>query len=262
MADDHVPARIHVLLARDAPVAVVLRRGPSKQVCSILWNRTDDTFTIGQWKKGRIYEDKCDISPDGQHWIYFVLEGKWESPTLGAYTVLARTPYLKAIGLWQHGDTWDGGGTFVSNNWFVIHGWCQGSVVREHRPLLSPLELEQVYCDAPPRQISLGWTAIRGSYQRRGVDHPVTIGYEKLVGCGWFLRHLLGSSSNYTICNQDTTETCELPGWQWADWDRHRLVWAEQGKLFAGEVADSGIINQRELYDFNSLRFAPIEAPY
>src|SRR5438128_11304039 len=33
------PARIHVLLARDAPVGLVIRRGPSKSVCPLSWDQ-------------------------------------------------------------------------------------------------------------------------------------------------------------------------------------------------------------------------------
>ena len=65
------PARLHVILAREAPLAVVIRRGPAKQVCTVLWNRRTDEFTLGQWLKGRIYEDRCDLSPDGRYFIYF-----------------------------------------------------------------------------------------------------------------------------------------------------------------------------------------------
>ena len=53
-------ARLHVVLAREAPLAVVIRRGPAKQVCTVLWNRRTDEFTLGQWLRGRIYEDRCD----------------------------------------------------------------------------------------------------------------------------------------------------------------------------------------------------------
>src|SRR4051794_37027692 len=61
------PARLHVLLARDANVGLVIRRGPSKSVCTILWNRERDTFKLGQWMRGRIYERRSDLSPDGLH---------------------------------------------------------------------------------------------------------------------------------------------------------------------------------------------------
>jgi len=38
------PARLHVLLARDAKVGLVIRRGPSKSVCTVLWDRKRDKF--------------------------------------------------------------------------------------------------------------------------------------------------------------------------------------------------------------------------
>src|SRR5688572_2426031 len=65
------PARLHVLLAREAAYAIVFRRGPSKEVCTIGWNRATDEFSVGQWLKGRIYERRADLSPDGKLLIYF-----------------------------------------------------------------------------------------------------------------------------------------------------------------------------------------------
>ncbi len=56
------PACLHVLLARQAPVGVVIRRGPSKAVCTIAWDRKRDQFQIGQWLRGRIYERRADLS--------------------------------------------------------------------------------------------------------------------------------------------------------------------------------------------------------
>ncbi len=50
-----IPARLHVLLARDTSMGLVIRRGPSKLVATILWNRDTDDFQVGQWLKGRIY---------------------------------------------------------------------------------------------------------------------------------------------------------------------------------------------------------------
>ena len=42
------PARLHVILTRQAPLAVVIRRGPAKQVCTLLWDRRTDEFTLGK----------------------------------------------------------------------------------------------------------------------------------------------------------------------------------------------------------------------
>src|SRR5262245_51847320 len=84
-----VPARTHVLLARDAPTAVVLRAGPGRAVCALAWDRRTDSLTVGQWTRSHIYAHRCDIAPDGRHWIYFALNGRWHSATKGSFTALA-----------------------------------------------------------------------------------------------------------------------------------------------------------------------------
>jgi hypothetical protein len=71
-------ARIHVLLAREEPLGVVIRRGPSKQVCTVQWDRRDDDFQVGQWLRGRIYERRSDLYPDGKHLIYFAMKREVE----------------------------------------------------------------------------------------------------------------------------------------------------------------------------------------
>ena len=67
-------ARLFVIRAREAPLAVIFRRGPSKQVRLISWNTDTDDFEGGQWFKGRIYERRCDLSPDGRYLIYFAAD--------------------------------------------------------------------------------------------------------------------------------------------------------------------------------------------
>ena len=71
---ERIPARLHVILARQAAKAVVFRRGPSQQVCTLGWDLETDTFTMGQWLKGRIYEYRSDLSPDGELMIYFATD--------------------------------------------------------------------------------------------------------------------------------------------------------------------------------------------
>jgi len=127
-----IPARVHILIARAAPYALIIRRGPSKHVCTIGWNLRDDTFQLGQWLKGRIYEYRCDLSPDGRHLIYFAMNGKWESETKGSWTAISKTPYLKALGLWAKGDCWNGGGLFADDRSYTING------ARDHETLRTP----------------------------------------------------------------------------------------------------------------------------
>jgi hypothetical protein len=114
--------RIHVLLASQSEVGVVIRRGPSKSVCTLLWNRDTDKFALGQWLKGRIYERRSDLSPDGKHMIYFAMNGKWDSPAAGSWTAVSRAPYLKAVHLHPKGDCWYGGGLFLNNRDYWLNG--------------------------------------------------------------------------------------------------------------------------------------------
>ena len=57
--------RLSVILAREAPVGVIFRRGPAKWVQIIHWNTATDTFTPGQWFHGKIDPERSDLSPDG-----------------------------------------------------------------------------------------------------------------------------------------------------------------------------------------------------
>jgi hypothetical protein len=80
------PARLHVLLASQARAGVVFRRGPVNAVCTIGWNLETDKFELGQWLRGRIYERRGDLSPDGRHLIYFARGGR-RHPGRGAQPI-------------------------------------------------------------------------------------------------------------------------------------------------------------------------------
>src|SRR5258706_7548419 len=115
------PARLHVLLASKAPLGLVFRRGPANAVCTGGWNRARDEFQLGQWLRGRIYERRSDLSPDGRHLIYFAMNGRWSSETRGSWTAISRPPWLKAIALFGKGDCWNCGGVFTSPTRYLLH---------------------------------------------------------------------------------------------------------------------------------------------
>ncbi len=76
----NVPARVHAILARNADTAVIFRRGPSNRVATIDWDLKNDTFELGQWLHGRIYEYRCDLTPDGKYLIYFATQWQMGDP--------------------------------------------------------------------------------------------------------------------------------------------------------------------------------------
>ena len=60
---------LQTLFAAEAPTAVILRRGPRTHYQLIVWDLESDSFTPGQWMRGRI--GLCDLSPDGSKLLYW-----------------------------------------------------------------------------------------------------------------------------------------------------------------------------------------------
>jgi hypothetical protein len=261
------PARLHVLLARDAPVGVVIRRGPAKSVCTLLWDRRNDTFKLGQWMRGRIYERRCDLSPDGQHFLYFALSGRWSSETRGSYTAISRAPWLKALTLFPEGSTWGGGGLFMSNSEYHDQSCSGFDALRDE----SGLRL--VECS--PRQYELyrarlvrdGWQPIS---EGLGFESEKNI-FEKDTRRGWILRKYVLSQLDRTPGKaiewdehelEKRDERIVVPSWEWAEVDGRDIVWAEKGCLYRARLYKSGLGEQKMVYDFNDMKFQVIQAPY
>ena len=116
-------AKLFVIPATQEPTAVIIRRGPSRWFHVIQWDTRRDTFTHGSWFKGRIYEDRCDISPDGRLFLYFVHQGsRGGAEFTHAWTAVSRTPWLQALTLWPQGTTYGGGGRFIDNRTITLRG--------------------------------------------------------------------------------------------------------------------------------------------
>ncbi len=113
-------------MARDAPVAVVFRRGPSSWAQLALWNTESDLFTPGAWLRGRIYDEKCDLSPDGQLLVYAAFQGgRLRTSYTQSWTAVSRPPWMHALVVWPMGTTYGGGGRFVENRRLVLRGACE-----------------------------------------------------------------------------------------------------------------------------------------
>jgi len=270
------PPRLHVLLASQTDVAVVLRRGPSKSVCSVLWHRRDDSFEIGQWMRGRIYERRADLSPDGRHLIYFAMNGHWTSETGGSWTAISRAPWLHAIALLGKGDCWHGGGLFTSNRTYWLNDGYG------HRPLRDTTWITRDASFTPPayyggecpgvyypRLLRDGWTL--ADRITNGRTESVTV-FEKAIGA-WTLRKLAHEQVGAPPgkgCYWDEHELESVrkhqrhafPDWEWADVDRGTLVWAEHGRLSRAQLGAKGLVDPHVLHDFNGMKFEAIAAPY
>ena len=262
-----------MVLAREAPIGLVIRRGPSKSVCTLLWDRRRDKFTLGQWMRGRIYERRCDLSPDGKHLIYFAMNGRWSSKTKGSWTAVSRVPYLKAITLFSKGDCWNGGGLFLSDEDFWLndgygHVAETSATYPRRNATFRPAayyggECLTVYFNRLQRD---GWALVNK-------DNFGAVLFEKPLPNCWTLRKLafaeIGAPpgrgcywDGHELEHKPSGTLLAFPEWEWADLDRRRLVWAAEGKLWTGRLGDGKISRQRLLHDFNGMEFEAKPAPY
>jgi len=130
-----------ILLARQANVGVILRRGPTEWWRVTLWDTLHDRFEAGQWFRGRIYPEKCDVSPNGKLLVYFV--GKWKPRSIhlgysDTWTAVSRPPYLTALALWPIGGTYGGQGVFLDDRTLL------GTPLLPHHPDHPPGPLRMI----------------------------------------------------------------------------------------------------------------------
>lgn len=271
-----IPPRIHVLLARDAPLGVVIRRGPSRAVCTLLWHLEEDRFELGQWLRGRIYERRSDLSPTGSHLIYFAADWRAQRRDEGAWTAISRAPHLKAVTLYDNlKSTYYGGGLFTGASSYWLNG-C-GSVIRDNGETQRDLAYEPagpgnseclgVYY---PRLLRDGWTLVERI--RTGVYCGLDL-FEKPLPAGWTLRKIAHAEigapegrgcywDEHELVHRATGRADKHPDWEWAEVRNERLLWAANGALWSGRVAEADLVARRQLIDLTAMQFEAIAAPY
>ncbi|MBN9519167.1 hypothetical protein J0H58_11710 [bacterium] len=278
-----VSCRLAVLLARAAPVAVVLRRGPARWVQLVRWRTDTDAFEPGQWFHGRVYDRRCDLSPDGSLLIYFA--SKFTGRTLAdraytyAWTAVSRPPYFTALALWPKGDCWHGGGLFPGPTriWLNHHPAVAAPHPR-HRPQGLTVEPNpEAWGEDRPvwfrRMARDGWNLIEeGVFSMAGgewrTDRREVWERPSPAGPAVLRRSTDAISFRYpggpyleSFRVMTDAGEVPVPGASWADWDQAgRLVFARDGQLLTAAV-EGGRLAERELIDLNPATPTRVEAP-
>jgi hypothetical protein len=277
MIQESFPARLHVLVPANSESAIVIRRGPSKHTCVLSWNTRTDEVKPAQWLKGRIYERRSDISPDGKYWIYFAMNGHWDSEAMGSWTAIARAPWLKAIALFPKGDCWHGGGLFQDDrSYWLNDGYGHQSLTKTSEVVRAgpSKDLQYFGGECPTvyynRLMRGGWTCMGEIINGR---HDTRMIFERPCARGWSLRKIchaqVGSPKGrgcywdeHSLVSPDGDETFK-PDWEWADLVRGSIVFAAGGALSRTDISDKGAPKPASLiHDFNGYQFEQMEAPY
>lgn len=270
------PPKLYVMLAREADVAVVFRRGPSKQVAVFLWDRSNDVFELGQWFKGRIKEHDSDLSPDGKHLIYLAEKGGYLSDSEPwMWTAVSRAPYLKALDFFPQQRRYYGGGLFITNNvyWLNFNEYSKHTVERTESGLAQDSNYSETFNGLPKRTAQLvrdGWRLADAA--QITAEHDVKT-FEKVVQNNCKLIKLVHAQTDgpasrsshweeHRINHDDLGEIATGADWEWADVDGGRVVWACEGCLYAAEPGAGGMSEPVLLHDFQPYTFEERIAPY
>jgi len=272
------PCRLFVLLAGRAPVGLILRCGPTDWTQLILWHTDTDTFEPGQWFRGRIDFHRCDLSPSGERLIYFAKAYKPRSIALGyrdTWTALSRAPYFTALALWPMGDTWFGGGLFVTDRSIRLnHPPCTSDTHPDHPARNLQVRVEPMVfwetCVLDERMKRDGWT-LRSKAKRPGIagQYPQELQKpdpkdRRLL----ILRDLSDGTLRkrpfwFDVEYRRTGEEILTFEGEWADWDQQGgLAYASAGKLWRVTFPPRGRAPEtREIADFRAAKPNPRPSP-
>ena len=280
--------KLTAIIAEKKRVGVIFRRGPTKQVRLIKWDLANDTFQFGQWFKGRIYEDLCDLSPKGELLVTYATKTSMEY-----WTAVSRPPYLTALALWPISGADIGGGIFRSERELVLHHAASERGLKEgfQTPPIRVV-FEEPTWNAELREArsvgllreKYGWRLIdpgeesetpyrdEGKISNRFRRPRVTHKTNGLAGkrAAVLVQELLGYSEaqgdhkvlSFHVDNQNGTKI-EIGRAQWADWDHNGdLLFSRNGALTrvswkTGYDLDAA----QRLADFSDPRFEALEPP-
>ena len=265
-------------------VRQALRRGPTRWFHVTLWDTGQDRFESGQWFRGRIYPEKCDVSPDGKLFIYFAGRFRARDVDKGydrTWIAVSRPPYLTALMLWPVGDTWGGNGVFLDDRSVRIGTY--GKHHPDHPPgPLQVVEYHSLKAGDPQLNAVPGWrsgwegTLVPKPRNRnfpeystwrkasgrlileRDASRPNTWGelsYEE------YFSHPLRRGSLYALHRAEGELIAKFQA-HWVDFDQQgRLVATVGGRVFAGEVTKSGGLRWRQLAAMHEEQPTQMEAP-
>jgi hypothetical protein len=271
--------RLFGIPATEASSIAILRRGPSDWSHVGRWDPEAGTYEPGAWIHGRLYPQRCDVSPDGRWLVAFIYKDSWSWQAGPTYLAVSRLPWLTALAAWGTGSTWTRGLRFVPKGTAAFPPGPPD--VGDVAPLLARYDVELRRAISFAVERDRGWTETadtppletRGAWDERDVERvtmeksrpgdPAT----RLLVRGRFAAHRSMEPAvggvRYLIApaGADDGDAMSLRDVQWADWSRdgRLLVATMTGEL---EVRDDpGREDASWRHDLSSMTPSPQPAP-
>ena len=252
----------------------MVRRGPSSWCGVGRWDVARGTYEQGAWFGGRLYPQRCDLSPNGEWLCYFALQASatWE---LGwTYVAISRLPWLHALAAWGTDGTWTRGVHFVPDaSVRDVSVPDHGSVDYEPldaglsvtRPASFAVERRRGWVeseDAPPRAPDDLWDERRAGSLWMTKPQPGSGGAVRLEVSGRYAAFRSGTPAPVRYRVLDAGREVSLPDVQWADWARDgRLLVATWAGQLETRTAGSWSTVGQAVADLAQEAPAPAEAP-
>jgi len=256
--------RLFCIPATRAPVAAVLRRGPSAWSHVGRWDVGRGAYEPGAWIRANLYPQRCDLSPDGRWLCYFTLKGPGRWKPGWTYVAISRLPWLTALAAWGTCGTWTRGLHFVDSrrDWqvgvpdvgdpapcrrkFGLVPTRAGTFAVERRRGWSET------ADTPARAPADVWDEQRADAVAMEKARPRSAGKTRLVVRGYFAAFRSVVPGGAKDVHYDVAEDGRvhpLPGMQWADWhtDGRLLLATVDGRLQIARWSADGVDVETEV---------------
>ena len=292
-------ARVEAIVARNAALAVIFRRGPSRFVRMLKWNLRNDRIEPGQWVNARVLVERSDLSPSGELVACFVASHR-RRPDI--WTAISRPPWFTALAVWPKGDTWGGGGLFASDGHFLLehdariqygldqfkplpaftlpkrfrvqpfegHAPVHGCDIEQARMVLSGWRfIQRADWGRATSDLETGLPFARPEIMARALDDPKRSRFElRRFIDGYAPSRVQGRSRlvRAEIHDLQTATDRAIGPVDWVDVDHNGdVLWSKAGRLFrlAGPARRSMTIDAEPklVADLNDMRFEAMEAP-
>lgn len=275
------PARLSVIMAREARTAVVFRRGPTRWWLCLRWDLSTDLVEPGEWLADHVYPRRCDLSPDGSLLVYFAYRFSNKRPVTGSptgeWTAISRPPWLTPIARWpkKSSGCWAGGGLFESNAVLDLNHQPSEAIadaglvpstllVRpdpnaggEDEPIFSRRQERDGWMLVQPMEAHFSQFDhyVTETPEIRRKPGPATLALE-------FERRLDGFSWTEAVHVVDliTGERHQVPDVEWADWDEDRIVGVRSSELVQVRFGGNGA-SVESIADLDGFEPGPSDVP-
>lgn len=256
--------RLHVLTASGCDKAVVLRRGPTDWVTTLMWDRASGAVEPGQSLHARLYEHRSDLSPDGRHLIYFA--ARFDAATRG-WTAISRAPWLTALTFLPQDHTWHGGGAFTPDGRVFLNGAAPSDDLpdglRPAAPDAYPHGTDGFHMGGlyPAMMAARGWQIVSGERYDTILEKPAAAGWRLTLGFSLSAPQRAIVSNRYGLRDAGG-RALDFPDWEWVEPRGGGLQVAARGALWQVPLTEAGPGGSILIHDLNGIQPHPRPAPY